>query len=45
MADGDKGMMKSARGKALTCFRCISSKLKPAGTKGCDEEVGIIVVA
>ena len=37
-------MVKSARGKVLTCFRCISSKLELAGTKGCDEEAGIVVV-
>ena len=36
-----KEMVKSARGKVLTCFRRISSKLEPAGTKGCDEELGI----
>ena len=41
MADGDKGIVKSTRGKVLTCFRRISSKLEPAGTKGCDEELGI----
>ena len=36
-----KEMVKLARGKLLTCFRRISSKLEPAGTKGCDEEPGI----
>ena len=41
MADEGEGMMKSAKGRMLTCFRCISPKLEPAGTKGCDEELGI----
>jgi hypothetical protein len=36
-------MVKSAKGKILTFFRCISSKLEPAGMKGCDEELGIVV--
>ena len=43
MADGDQGMVKSARGKVLTCFRRISSKLEPAGMKSCDEELGIAI--
>ena len=34
-------MVKSARGKVLTCFRRISSKLESVGTKGCNEEPGI----
>jgi len=34
-------MVESARRKVLTWFRHISSKLEPAGTKGCDEELGI----
>ena len=38
-----KEMVKSARGKVLTCFRRISSKLEPAGTKSCNEEPGIAV--
>ena len=41
MTEGDKGMVKLARGKVLTYFRCIFSKLEPPGTKGCDEELGI----
>ena len=41
MADGVKGMVKSARGKVLTCFSCIFSRLEPAWTNGCDEELGI----
>ena len=41
MTEGDKGMVKSARGKVLTCFRRISSRLEPSWTKGCDEELGI----
>ena len=41
MADRDKRMVESARRKVLTCFRHISSKLEPAGTKGGDEELGI----
>ena len=28
MADGNKGMVKSTRGKGLTCFRPISSMLE-----------------
>ena len=36
-----KEMVKLARGKVLTCFRRISSKLEPAGAKGCGEEPGI----
>ena len=43
MADEGKGMMKSAKGRMLTCFRCISPRLEPAGTRGCDEELGIAV--
>ena len=38
-----KEMVKSARGKVLTCFRRISSKLEPAGMRGCDEELGIVM--
>ena len=34
-------MVKSARGKTLTCFKRISSKLELAGMEGCDEELGI----
>ena len=41
MADENKGMVKSTRGKVLTCFRRISSMLEPARTKGCEEELGI----
>ena len=41
MADGNKGMVKSTRGKTLTCFKRISSKLEPVGMEGCDEELGI----
>ena len=37
-------MVKSARGKVLTCFRRISSKLEPARTKGCDEKPGIAML-
>jgi len=33
--------VKSARGKTLICFKCISSKLEPAGMEGCDEELRI----
>ena len=43
MADEGEGMMKSAKGRMLTCFRCISPRLEPAGTRGCDEEFGIAV--
>ena len=43
MADEGEGMMKSAKGRMLTCFRCISPRLEPAGTRGCDEELGIVV--
>jgi len=41
MADGDKGMLESDRGKMFTCFKRISSKLESAGIEGCDEELGI----
>ena len=36
-------MVKSARGKMLTCFRRISSKFEPAGIEGCNEELGIAI--
>ena len=42
MANEDKRMMESAKKEEmLTCFRRISSKLEPAGMKGCGEEIGI----
>ena len=40
-----KEMVKLARGKVLTCFRRISSKLEPAGAKGCGEEPGLQCLA
>jgi len=43
MADRNKRVMESAKTEEgrLTCFRCIFSMLVPAGTRGCDEELGI----
>jgi hypothetical protein len=43
MADRNKGMMKSARRRVFTCFIRIFSKLEPAGIRGCDEELGIVM--
>ena len=38
-----KGWWNRPRGRMLTCFRRISSMLEPAGTRSCDEELGIIM--
>ena len=44
MADGNKRVMGSAKTEGvLTCFRRVSSILELVGTRGCDEELGIVV--